>query len=512
MMASGNLTSAKLVEYYLDRIVALDQSGPRVNSVLQLNPDARSIAQALDAERKGSGPRGPLHGIPVLLKDNIDTHDQMQTAAGSLALVGTPALQDSTVAARLRAAGAVILGKTNLSEWANFRSFFASSGWSGRGGQCNNPYAIDRNPCGSSSGSGAATSANFTAFSMGSETDGSIVCPANENGVVGIKPTVGLVSRAGVVPISHTQDTVGPHARTVADAAAVLGALVGVDPRDPATAASAGKFFTDYTQFLDLNGVNGVRIGVARDYEGVGSPHTDAVFESALSALQAAGAILVDVFFPHLSEINSGGSEFTVLLNDFHHDLNSYLATRTGVPITSLADAIAFNNAHAAQEMPFFAQEIFEAAQATSGDLSDPTYLAALARDQVIGGSEGIDLLLAQNNIQAIVAPTDTPAWPTDLINGDHFVFGSSSAAAIVGYPIIVVPMGFSFGMPLGLSIMGTAFSEPTLIKIASGFEHATQARQQPKFLATLGLGAPSTPVSGKRVAHANRGLVPKRI
>jgi amidase len=512
MMASGNLTSAKLVEYYLDRIAALDQSGPRVNSVLQLNPDARSIAQALDAERKHSGPRGPLHGIPVLLKDNIDTHDQMQTAAGSLALVGTPALQDSTVAARLRAAGAVILGKTNLSEWANFRSFFSTSGWSGRGGQCNNAYALDRNPCGSSSGSGAATSANFTAFSIGTETDGSIVCPANENGVVGIKPTVGLVSRAGVVPISHTQDTVGPHARTVADAAAVLGALVGVDPRDPATSASAGKVFTDYTQFLDPNGVNGVRIGVARDYEGVGSPHTDAVFESALSALQAAGAILVDVFFPHLSEINSGGSEFTVLLNDFHHDLNAYLATRTGVPITSLADAIAFNNAHAAQEMPFFAQEIFDAAQATSGDLSDPTYLAAVARDQVIGGSEGIDLLLAQNNIQAIVAPTDTPAWPTDLINGDHFVFGSSSAAAIVGYPIIVVPMGFSFGMPLGLSIMGTAFSEPTLIKIASGFEHATQARQQPKFLPTLGLGAPSTPVTGKRVAHANRGLVPRRI
>ncbi len=513
MMAAGSLSSAELVNFYLDRIAALDASGPRVNSVLQLNPDARSIAQALDAERKQSGPRGPLHGIPVLLKDNIDTHDQMQTAAGSLALVGTPALQDSTVAARLRKAGAVILGKTNLSEWANFRSFFSSSGWSGRGGQCNNPYAVDRNPCGSSSGSGAASSANFTAFSIGTETDGSIVCPANENGVVGIKPTVGLVSRAGVVPISHTQDTVGPHARTVADAAAVLGSLVGVDSRDPATAASAGRFFSDYTQFLDPNGVKGVRIGVARDYEGVGSPHTDAVFEQALSALQGAGAILVDVFFPHLSEINSGGSEFTVLLNDFKHDLNAYLSTRTGVPITSLADAIAFNNSHAAQEMPFFAQEIFELAETFSGNLTDPAYLAALARDRVIGGSEGIDMLLGQNQIQAIVAPTDTPGWPTDLINGDHFVFGSSSAAAIVGYPIVVVPMGFSFGMPLGLSIMGTAFSEPTLIKIASGFEHAAQARKQPQFLSTLGLGAPmAPPPPGKRKGTFNGGLMPRRI
>ena len=486
LMRSKQASSVDLVNFYLRRIRALDQSGPTVNSVIQVNPDALDIATALDNERRAGHVRGPLHGIPVLLKDNVDTHDQLQTAAGSLALVGTAALQDSTVAARLRAAGAVILGKTTLSEWANFRSFFSSSGWSGRGGQCNNPYALDRNPCGSSSGSGAAASANFTAVSIGTETDGSIVCPANENGVVGIKPTVGLVSRAGVVPISHTQDTVGPHTRTVADAAAVLGALVGVDPRDPATAASAGKFFRDYTQFLDPNGVNGVRLGVARDYEGVGSPHTDTVFEQALSALRAAGAILVDVSFPHLSEINSGGAEFTVLLNDFKHDLNAYLSTRSGVPIGSLADAIAFNNAHAAQEMPFFAQEIFEAAQATSGDLTDPTYLAALARDRVIGGSEGIDLLLAQNNISAIVAPTDTPAWPTDLINADHFIFGSSSAAAIVGYPIVVVPMGFSFGMPLGLSIMGTAFSEPTLIKIASGFEHASQARQAPKFLATL--------------------------
>ena len=515
LMGSRQVRSVDLVNFYLQRIKTLDQSGPMVNSVIELNPDALAIASALDGERQAGHARGPLHGIPVLLKDNVDTHDRMQTAAGSLALVGTPALQDSTVAARLRAAGAVILGKTTLSEWANFRSFFSSSGWSGRGGQCNNPYAIDRNPCGSSSGSGAAASANFAAISIGTETDGSIVCPANENGVVGIKPTVGLVSRAGVVPISHTQDTVGPHARTVADAAAVLGALVGVDSRDPATAASAGKFHRDYTQFLDPNGVNGVRIGVAREYEGVGSPHTDAVFEDALSALHGAGAILVDVSFPHLSEINSGGSEFTVLLNDFKHDLNAYLSTRSGVPITSLADAIAFNNAHAAQEMPFFAQEIFDLAQTFSGDLTDPAYLTALARDKVIGGSEGIDAILATNNVQAIVAPTDTPAWPTDLINSDHFIFGSSSAAAIVGYPIIVVPMGFSFGLPLGLSIMGTAFSEPTLIKIASGFEHASQARQAPKFFATLPFntkGMPTPTRVHRRRNPAGGRVAPVRI
>lgn len=515
LMGSRQARSVDLVNFYLQRIRTLDQSGPMVNSVIELNPDALAIASTLDGERQAGHVRGPLHGIPVLLKDNVDTHDRMQTAAGSLALVGTPALQDSTVAARLRAAGAVILGKTTLSEWANFRSFFSSSGWSGRGGQCNNPYAIDRNPCGSSSGSGAAASANFAAISIGTETDGSIVCPANENGVVGIKPTVGLVSRAGVVPISHTQDTVGPHARTVADAAAVLGALVGVDSRDSATAASAGKFHRDYTQFLDPNGVNGVRIGVAREYEGVGSPHTDAVFEDALSALHGAGAILVDVSFPHLSEINSGGSEFTVLLNDFKHDLNAYLSTRSGVPITSLAEAIAFNNAHAAQEMPFFAQEIFDLAQTFSGDLTDPAYLTALARDKVIGGSEGIDAILATNNVQAIVAPTDTPAWPTDLINSDHFIFGSSSAAAIVGYPIIVVPMGFSFGLPLGLSIMGTAFSEPTLIKIASGFEHASQARQAPKFFATLPFntkGMPTPTRVHRRRNPAGGRVAPVRI
>ncbi len=494
-MAGRQFRSIDLVNFYLARIGTLDQKGPTVNSVIELNPDARTIAQALDAERQSGQVRGPLHGVPVLLKDNIDTHDGMQTAAGSLALVGTAPRKDSAVAANLRAAGAVILGKTTLSEWANFRSFFSTSGWSGRGGQCNNPYALDRNPCGSSSGSGAAASANFAAVSIGSETDGSIVCPANENGVVGIKPTVGLVSRAGVVPISHTQDTVGPHARSVADAAAVLTAIVQrtPDPRDPATQANRNLIPADYAAFLDSAGgsLQGARIGVGRDFEGF-SPHTDEVFENALTALRNAGAVLVDVSFPHIKDINSGTAEFTVLLFDFKHDLNAYLQTRTGVPIESLADAIAFNNAHAAQEMPFFAQEIFDLAQSfdvTNPDAIQPlglSYNQSLAMDRLFGATEGIDLLLQQNNLQAIVAPTDTAAWPTDLINSDHFVFGSSSAAAIVGYPIVVVPMGMEFGLPVGLSIMGTAFSEPTLIKLASAFEAVTHARQAPQFLATL--------------------------
>ena len=409
-------------------------------------------------------------GIPILLKDNIDTHDHMQTAAGSLALVGTPSLQDSTIAANLRKAGAVILGKTNLSEWANFRSFFSSSGWSGRGGQCNNPYAIDRNPCGSSSGSGAAASGNLTTVSIGTETDGSIVCPANANGVVGIKPTVGVVSRAGVIPISHTQDTVGPHARTVPDAAIVM----------------------------DANGLHKARIGVAREFEGF-SPKLDAVFEKGLTAMSNAGATLVDVSFQHFSDIFSGGNEFTVLLFDFKIDIQNYLATRTGVPTASgtLADLIAFNNAHAAQEMPFFGQEIFELAASFSSDPNaiQPTgmsYNQAIAADKLFGATEGIDALLSQFNLDAIVAPTDNPAWPTDLINADHFVVGSSSPPAIVGYPNINVPMGMTFGVPVGMSFFSTAFSEPTLIKLASGFEAVTHARQKQEFLTTLPFTEPS--------------------
>jgi len=431
----------------------------------------------------------------------------MQSAAGSLGLVGTPALTDATIAANLRAAGAVILGKTTLSEWANFRSFFATSGWSGRGGQCNNPYATDRNPCGSSSGSGAAASANFTAVSIGTETDGSIVCPASMNGVAAIKPTVGLVSRAGVVPISHTQDTVGPHTRTVADAAAVLTAIAQrtADPRDAATSANREKIPADYTAFLNSDGLRGARIGVARDFEGL-SPHADALFEDALTAMSNAGATLVDVFFPHISDINNGTNEFVVLLFDFKGDVQKYFATRVGVPLAggTLQDAINFNNAHAAQEMPFFAQEIFELAQ--TFDITNPnaptplgpSYNQAVAADRVFGATEGIDLLLQQNNLQAIVAPTDSPAFPTDLINSDHFVFGSSAPAAIVGYPIINVPMGFALGVPVGISFMGTAFSEPTLITLASGFEAVTHARQEPKFLSTLPFNTKGEPMKSR--------------
>ena len=526
-MIAGTLTSLTLVNMYLSRIGALDQSGPFLNSILQTNPDATTMASQLDKQRSVGTFLGPLMGIPILLKDNIDTHDQMQSAAGSLALVGTPALKDSTVAANLRIAGAVILGKTNLSEWANFRSFFSSSGWSGRGGQCKNPYALDRNPCGSSSGSGAASSANLTSVSIGTETDGSIVCPANNNGVVGIKPTVGLVSRAGVVPISHTQDTVGPHARTVADAATVLSAIAQrtPDPRDPATSTSPlGQKGTprpmipsDYTAFLNPKGLQGARIGVARDFEGF-SPHTDTVFEASLTAMENAGATLFDVFFPHFSDIFSGGAEFTVLLFDFVQDLKNYLATRTGVPIAggTLQDAIDFNDNHASLEMPFFGQEIFLLAASFS---TDPTvtqafgfsYNDALTFDQLIGATEGIDMLLADNNLDAIVAPTDNPPWPTDLINGDHFVVGSSGPAAIVGYPIINVPAGLSFGVPLGISFFSTAYREPTLVKLASGFEAVTHARQKPQFLATLPFTNPGQgPGKSGRTPKGIQRLIPR--
>ena len=528
-MTAGQLNAISLVNFYQTRIATLDQKGPKVNSIIEVNPDAQAIALQLDAERRAGRVRGPLHGIPIVLKDNVDTGDSMQTAAGSLGLVGTPPTRDSTVAAKLRAAGAVMLGKTTLSEWANFRGFSSSSGWSGRGGQCNNPYAIDRNPCGSSSGSGAAASANFAAVSIGTETDGSIVCPANASGVVGIKPTVGLVSRAGVVPISHTQDTVGPHARTVADAAAVLGAIVSrtADPRDPATGTNPlGKsgqarptLPVDYTQFVNPDGLRGARIGVAREFEGFSSK-LDAVFEDALSAIQSAGATLVDVSFPHFGDIFSGGPEFVVLLFDFQIDLKNYLATRSGVPLAGgdIAAAIAFNNAHAAQELQFFGQEIFEltATFSTDPNAVQPgfgmSYNDALAKDRLFGATEGIDQLLTQNNLHAIVAPTDNPAWPTDLINGDHFVIGTSGPAAIVGYPIINVPMGFVFGVPVGISFMGTAFSEPMLITLASGFEHVTQARRTPQFLRTLPFDTTGLPSRVRPVRRGSHRAMPMHL
>jgi amidase len=505
-MTSGGLTAHALVQQYLERIQNLDRKGPSVNSVLELNPDAEAIARSLDAERRAGHVRGPLHGIPVLIKGNIDTHDKMATTAGSLALVGSPPALDATVAKKLRDAGAIILGKANLSEWANFRSFHSSSGWSGVGGQTRNPYVLDRNPCGSSSGSGAAVAAAFAAGSLGTETDGSIVCPSNANGVVGIKPTVGLTSRAGVVPIAHSQDTVGPHGKTVADAAAILGALTGVDPRDPATAASSGKFKTNYTQYLDDHGLRGARIGVMRAGVTGYSEETDEIFEAALDAMKAAGAILVDpADLPTIDEINTGEAEIIVLVFEFKRDLNAYLATRTGVPIKTLADAIAFNEA-SDRELKWFLQELFDLAE--SDPFDQATYDAALATARRIGGADGIDAVLSKNNLQALVAPTGSPAWTTDLVNGDHFLGASSSPSAIAGYPIINVPSGNAFGLPVGISFIGTAWSEPTLIKLASGFEAATHARQKPEFQKTLPVDGPFQ--SKLRRADARRrGRVP---
>jgi amidase len=456
---------------------------------------------------------GPLHGIPILLKDNIDTGDKMQTSAGSFALVGQPAKQDSTVAANLRAGGAVILGKTNLSEWANFRSFESISGWSGRGGQTNNPYGIDRNPCGSSAGSGAAASANFAAVSLGSETDGSIVCPGNANGVAAIKPTVGLTSRAGVVPISHTQDTIGPHGRTVADAAAALGVIQSrtFDGRDPATGGvplgwqGTGKtrptnIPTDYTQFVNPNGLKGARLGLTRaglngfdPFVPTPQPVLDA-FEAAVAALTAAGATVIDLDAAGFTFASADG-EFFVLLYEFKVDVAKYFATRVGVPVAggNLQTAIDFNNAHADVEMPFFNQDIFEFAQSINLDPNfvDPnfgiSYNQALAIDHN-AGVNGIDAAISQFNLDAVVSATDNPAWSTDLIYGDHFIYGTSGLAAGPGYPIVQVPAGVVFGAPLGISFFGSAFSEPTLIKLASGFEAATQVRAHnlPTFAATV--------------------------
>ena len=526
LMASGQLNSVTLTNYYLKRILGLDQSGPGVNAVIELNPDAVKDAQAADNLRAQGKVLGPLHGIPVLLKDNIGTGDRMQTSAGSFALVGSPAASDSTVAANLRAGGAVILGKTNLSEWANFRSFESISGWSGRGGQTNNPYGIARNPCGSSSGSGAAASANFAAVSLGTETDGSVVCPANANGVVGIKPTVGLTSRAGVVPISHTQDTVGVHGRTVADAAATLGVIQSAtfDGSDPATGGvplgwqgtgrtRPANIPTDYTKFLNTSGLKGARLGLTRAGLGGFDPFVPTptpvlnAFESAVSALTAAGATVVDLDAAGFTFASADG-EFLVLLFDFRNDLKAYLSTRTGVPAGggTLQTVIDFDNANADREMPFFNQDIFDLAESLAPGPDDPqpvfgglTYNQALAIDHN-AGVNGIDAALSQFHLDAVVSATDNPAWATDLIYGDHFIFGTSGLAAAPGYPIVQVPAGMVFGVPLGISFFGTAFSEPSLIKLASGFEAATQVRSHnlPTFAAT----APFTNVQGTTLSR----------
>ena len=486
-MLAGEVTARQLVEAYLGRIAQLDQAGPTLRAVIETNPDALKIADGLDRERAANGPRGPLHGIPILLKDNIDTADRMLTTAGSLALASMRPAQDAFVAARLRAAGAVLLGKANLSEWANFRSTHSTSGWSGRGGQARNPYALDRTPCGSSSGSATAVAANLVVASLGTETDGSILCPGAINGVVGIKPTVGLTSRGGVVPIAHSQDTVGPFGRTVTDAAIVLGALTGVDLRDPATAESAGKAHSDYTAFLESGGLRGVRIGVARERYFGYSPPTDAVIEEALAALRAEGAGLVDpADIPTVKQMDESDGELTVLLTEFKASLNAYLAGLGAESLVrSLADLIAFNTAHAAEEMPFFGQELFEMAQ-EKGPLTDQAYLDALASNRRLARQEGIDAVMEQQQLDALVMPTTGPAWTIDLINGDHHSGGSSQPAALAGYPAITVPAGEVFGLPIGITFMGRAYSEPKLIRLAFAFEQATKARRPPTFRASV--------------------------
>ena len=482
-MAAGRLSSAELVNIYLRRIAAIDK-GLDLRSILQLNPDVQRIAAQLDQERRRGRVRGPLHGIPILLKDNIDTADRMQTTAGSLALAGASALQDATVAKRLREAGAVVLGKANLSEWANFRGFQSSSGWSGVRGQCRNPHILDRNPCGSSSGSAAAVAAALTSVALGTETDGSVVCPSGQCGVAGIKPTVGLTSRAGVVPISDTQDTVGVHGRSVADAATVLGALTGTDPRDAKTAASAGKFSRNYAQFVSPNGLRGARIGIARQFTGA-TTETDDVFEQAVQVIRDAGAVVIDpVEFPSFDEFNADQSELIVLIYEFKRDLNAYLSTRSGVPVTTLADVIQFNTDNTERELKYFGQELMELAEAEV--FSEAEYRQALVRGRQLAADRGIDAVLATYNLDAIVAPTNSPAWPTDLINGDAFLFGSSGFAAVAGYPLVSVTAGYVFGLPVGITFMASAWSEPKLIRVASGFEAAADAWRAPRFLPTF--------------------------
>ncbi len=486
-MKSGKFTAGSLVERYSQRIAEIDKQGPSINSIIELNPDALSIAEALDQERKSKGLRSPMHGIPVLIKDNIATADKMMTTAGSLALVGSKPPRDSYVAQKLRSAGAVILGKTNLSEWANIRSSHSTSGWSGRGGLTRNPYVLDRNPCGSSSGTGSGISANLCAVGIGTETDGSIVCPSSSNGLAGIKPTVGLVSRSGIIPISHSQDSAGPMCRTVRDAATLLGALTGVDSDDSATAASTGKSYTDYAQFCDANGLKGARIGVARKYFGF-SDGVDAVMESALDAMKKQGAVIVDP-----AEIETLGkfddSELLVFMYELKADLNNYLAQLgPGAPVHTLKDVIEFNDRNRKEEMPYFGQDLFLKAEA-KGPLSEKAYIDALEKNHRLARIEGMDATMGKYQLDAIVAPTGGPAWLTDLLNGDHVAGGSSNAAAVAGYPNINVTAGFISGLPVGISFFGRAWSEPALIRLAFAFEQTTKARQAPRFLSTIGAG-----------------------
>lgn len=482
-MAAGRYTARSIAQLYLERIAELDRQGPTVRSVIELNPDGLAIAEALDAERNARGPRGPLHGIPVLLKDNIGTADRMATSAGSLALASSIAPEDSAVGRKLREAGAVLLGKTNLSEWANFRSTHSSSGWSARGGQTRNPYVLDRNPCGSSSGSGAAIAANFCSIAVGTETDGSIVCPANNCGLVGIKPTVGLISRSGIIPIAASQDTAGPMTRTVADAAILLTALQGADQGDSATRALLNRPMEDFATALTPGGLRGARLGVARNFFGF-NDRVDAVMEVALAVLRAEGAILVDpANFPTAGQFDD--AEFEVLLYEFKAGINSYLAgLGPRSLVKNLDDLIAFNEREKEREMPFFGQEIFRMAS-EKGPLTSPAYRNALARCRRLARRQGIDALVAKHRLDAIVAPTGGPAWTTDHLNGDHFIGGSSTPAAVAGYPAITVPAGAVSGLPVGVTFFGPAWSERRLIRFAYGFEQATNHRRPPAFKLT---------------------------
>ena len=484
-MGEGRLSAEALAEAYLRRIETLDRRGPRVNSVIEINPDALAQARALDLERRQGRVRGALHGIPILLKDNLDTADRMLSTAGSLALADAPSPREAFVVSRLREAGAVLLGKANLSEWANFRSTHSTSGWSARGGLTRNPYVLDRNPCGSSSGSAAAVAANLAAAAVGTETDGSIVCPATANGVVGVKPTVGLAGRSGITPISHTQDTPGPLARSVRDAAILLGALAGEDPADPATAAGRGRVHADYTRFLDPAGLAGARLGVGRNYFGF-HDGVDRLMEEAIAALKAAGAEIVDpAEVPNTDKY--GDAEYEVLLYEFKADLAAYLAARSA-PVRTLAELVEFNERHRDREMAFFGQEIFLAAE-KKGPLTDAAYLEALATCRKYSREEGLDAVLAKHRLDAVVAPTGGPAWTTDLLNGDHYTGGSSSAAAVAGYPSVSVPAGFLGGLPVGISFIGAAWSEPVLLRLAFAYEQATRHRRAPRFLPTAELG-----------------------
>lgn len=479
-MAAGALTSHALTQAYLDRIAAIDKAGPALDSVIERNPDALKEADALDAERKAGRIRGPLHGIPVLLKDNIDA-TPMANSAGSLALAGHHPKTDAFLVAKLRAAGAVILGKTNLSEWANFRSTRATSGWSGRGGQTKNPYALDRSPCGSSAGTGTAIAANLAVVGIGTETDGSIICPAAVAGLVGIKPTVGLVSRSGIIPISVSQDTAGPMARSVTDAAALLGVIAAPDAGDPAAAERTGATPIDYSAHLKPDALKGARIGVVRKLMGY-QPDTDAAMERAIAALRNAGATVVDAGIPTLGQWDA--AEMDMLLYEFKDGVNRYLAD-SHAPRKTLAELIAFDTQHAAGEMPFFAQELFEQAQA-KGPLTDTAYIEARDRARLLAGPQGIDVALREQHLDALVAPAMSPAWLTDPINGDHFIGAGYGAAAVARYPSLTVPMGQVHGLPVGIVFMGTAWSEPRLIELGYAFEHATRARTPPRFLPTV--------------------------